>query len=81
MSGVARAPVGSLLVESRFGGRTIAAVAQRAGVGRGTVYPRWPAGESLIVAALAERVGGTIAPQAGSRREDLLTTMRCAIER
>jgi AcrR family transcriptional regulator len=41
-----------LLAERGFQGATIEAIAARAGVGRNTIYRRWPTKEDLIVDAL-----------------------------
>ena len=62
----------SLLIESGFAGCTIAAVAERAGVGKGTIYLRWPDKESLVVAALAESWEPMADPATDSLRGDLL---------
>jgi AcrR family transcriptional regulator len=43
-----------LLAERGFQAATIEAVAERAGVGRNTIYRRWPSKEELIVDALQE---------------------------
>lgn len=43
-----------LLAERGFQAATIEAIASRAGVGRNTIYRRWPAKEELIVDALHE---------------------------
>ncbi len=65
--GAARA----LLLEKGMGGCTIAAVAQTAGVGKGTIYLRWPDKESLIVDAMAEGVEDVAHPDTGSIAGDL----------
>jgi AcrR family transcriptional regulator len=55
---------------------SIEAVAARAGVGKATIYRRWPNKEALIVHALAA-LKGPIPEIAGeSVREDLLTLLR-----
>jgi AcrR family transcriptional regulator len=43
-----------LLAERGFQGATIEAIAARAGVGRNTIYRRWPSKEELIADALHE---------------------------
>jgi AcrR family transcriptional regulator len=43
-----------LLAERGFQGATVDAIASRAGVGRNTIYRRWPAKEELIADALHE---------------------------
>ena len=45
-----------LLAERGFQAATIEAIAERAGVGRNTIYRRWPSKEELIVDALQELV-------------------------
>ena len=69
--GAARA----LLIEKGLAGCTIAAVAQRAGVGKGTIYLRWPDRESLIVDALSEVMVVVSDPDTGSVRGDLLAIL------
>jgi AcrR family transcriptional regulator len=44
----------ALLAERGFQGTTIAAIAARAGVGRNTIYRRWPTKEELLADALRE---------------------------
>lgn len=61
-----------ILTEIGFRGLTIDAVAQRAGVGKATIYRRWPGKEQLVLDALtAERVP-VPEPDTGSLRDDLL---------
>ena len=61
-----------ILTEVGFRGLTIDAVAQRAGVGKATIYRRWPGKEQLVLDALtAERVP-VPEPDTGSLRDDLL---------
>lgn len=45
-----------LLAERGFQAATVEAIADRAGVGRNTIYRRWPSKEELIVDALQELV-------------------------
>ncbi len=61
-----------LLVEEGFGGLTIDAVAHRAGVGKATIYRRWPGKEQLVLDALAATKEQMEMPDTGSLREDLL---------
>ena len=61
-----------ILTEVGFRGLTIDAVAHRAGVGKATIYRRWPGKEQLVLDALtAERVP-VPEPDTGSLRDDLL---------
>jgi AcrR family transcriptional regulator len=57
---------------------SIEAVAARAGVGKATVYRRWPNKEALVIDAIA-RIKGPV-PRLGGRsvREDLVTLVRSA---
>ena len=64
--------VRDLLVERGMAGCTIAAVAERAAVGKGTIYLRWPDLEALIVDALAERLVDPRPFDTGSVRGDLV---------
>lgn len=50
---------------------TIAGVAERAGVGKATIYRRWPTKAELILAALARYAVRPPMPDTGSVREDL----------
>ena len=40
----------SLLAEKGFAGTTVEAIATRAGVGKATIYRRWPTREALLLA-------------------------------
>jgi hypothetical protein len=63
----------SLLIEKGISGCTIAAVAERAGVGKGTIYLRWPDKETLVADAIADAVTIDVPrPDTGSVRGDLL---------
>lgn len=62
-----------LLAEEGYGGVTMEGVASRAGVGKATVYRRWPSKSALVVDAVtACRESGCPPPDSGSVREDLL---------
>jgi AcrR family transcriptional regulator len=62
-----------LLADEGYGGVTMEGVAARAGVGKATVYRRWPCKSALVVDAVtACREGGIPPPDTGSTREDLL---------
>ncbi|GLZ10406.1 TetR family transcriptional regulator [Actinomadura sp. NBRC 104425] len=65
-----------LAEESGVAGVSIEAVAARAGVGKTTIYRRWPNKEALIVHALATMKGPLPQPSGASVREDLLTLAR-----
>jgi AcrR family transcriptional regulator len=60
-----------LLIENGYAGFTIEGVAARTGVGRPTIYRRWPSKAALAIAALEEGVPLDSTPDTGSLREDL----------
>lgn len=64
-----------LLCEEGFSGTTVEAVAERAGVGKATIYRRWANREELLLAA-----GGAMGPcppdpDSGDLRHDLVTLL------
>lgn len=61
----------ALVAEVGFTATTVEAVATRAGVGRATIYRRWPSREALLMAAAGELAGPAPAPDTGSLRGDL----------
>ena len=61
----------ALLAEGGYGGLTIDGVAARAGVGRPTIYRRWPNKTALVVAALSGSTGLAPAPDTGTLEGDL----------
>ncbi len=66
-----------LLADEGFGGVTMEGVAARAGVGKATVYRRWPTKSALVVDAISAcRESGWQPPDTGSAREDLLAFVR-----
>ena len=52
-------------------GTSVAAVAERAGVARATVYRRWPSRSALIAAAARASVGGRPLPLSGHVEADI----------
>jgi AcrR family transcriptional regulator len=71
-----------ILLEQGYGGLTIEGVAVRAGVGRPTIYRRWPSKPALVVAALVQSARLALpAPDTGSLRRDLLEVQRHQVER
>ncbi|SDX56496.1 transcriptional regulator, TetR family [Saccharopolyspora shandongensis] len=60
-----------LLAERGYAELTIEAVATRAGVGRPTVYRRWPTKDDLAVHALVDAVQPLDAPDTGDALDDL----------
>jgi AcrR family transcriptional regulator len=66
-----------LLAEEGYGGVTMEGVACRAGVGKATVYRRWPSKSALVVDAVTTcRESGCPPPDTGSARDDLLRFVR-----
>jgi AcrR family transcriptional regulator len=65
-----------LLGEVGFTSLTIERVASEAGVGKTTVYRRWPNKEALIVDAMAELKGPIPDVPGRSLREDMLTMLQ-----
>ena len=76
VEGVVLGATRALLLERGFGRLTIAAVADSAGVGKGTIYLRWPDKQSLVVSALAEVWEPIAEPDTGNLRDDLLAITR-----
>ena len=66
-----------ILLDQGYAGLTIESVAARAGVGRPTIYRRWPSKPALVVAALVQSPQVAI-PDAdtGSLRGDLVAIQR-----
>lgn len=66
-----------LMLERGFDKMTVDDVAARAGVGKATVYRRWPSKEDLAVAAMQEIYSAEIPdPDTGSIRSDLVESFR-----
>jgi AcrR family transcriptional regulator len=71
-----------LLQEHGYRGVTIEGVAARAGVGRPTIYRRWPSKPAVVVAALVQSDRLALpAPDTGSLRNDLIAVQRHQVER
>jgi AcrR family transcriptional regulator len=65
-----------LLDEAGYGRLTLEAVAARAGVGKATIYRRWPGKEQLVVHAVATVTEtGTHERLTGTLREDLVRSV------
>lgn len=70
-----------LLAERGLGGMSIEEVASRAGVGKATIYRRWPSRGALVLDAfVAEFLGQQPLPDTGTLRGDLLTALRAWIK-
>lgn len=65
-----------LLDEVGYAATTIEGVAQRAGVGKTTIYRWWPSKGSLVGEALATRLSKGPEPETGDLRRDLMRTIR-----
>jgi AcrR family transcriptional regulator len=70
-----------ILLSDGYQALTIENVASRAGVGRPTIYRRWPSKPALVVAALVDSARLAIRDaDTGSLREDLIAVQRHQIE-
>src|SRR5205085_2724854 len=65
-----------LFAESGMAGVCMEAVAARAGVGKATIYRRWPGKEDLLLDALSLLKSPLPEPRGGSVREDLVAMLR-----
>lgn len=72
---VAEAAVG-LFGEVGWSGFSVEGVARRAGVGKASIYLRWPTKEALLAAALESRMAPIGAIDTGSTRSDLVELTR-----
>jgi len=61
----------SLLAEKGFAGTTVEAIATRAGVGKATIYRRWPTREALLLAVTTAELPDIPTPDTGDLRQDL----------
>ena len=64
-----------LFGEQGFEGVCVEAVAARAGVGKATIYRRWPNKEELLLAALGSLKSPYPEPAGGSARDDLVAML------
>lgn len=62
----------ALFIEDGFEGMSVEAVAARAGVGKATIYRRWPSKGDLVIDAIAQLFAEPSAPDTGSVRDDLV---------
>ena len=70
-----------LLAEVGVGGLSMDELAQRAGVGKATIYRRWTSKESLVLDALHPATTPIPTPDEGDLRADLTTYTDALIER
>ncbi|MGH2678280.1 MAG: TetR/AcrR family transcriptional regulator [Actinomycetota bacterium] len=61
-----------LFVEHGFEAMSMEGIAARAGVGKTTIYRRWPSKEDLVVDAIDELIMDVEPPDTGSLRRDLV---------
>lgn len=61
-----------LFGEEGWAGFSVEAVAKRAGVGKASIYLRWPTKEALLLEALRRHVGGVADVDAGNLRDELV---------
>ena len=64
-----------LFVELGFDGMSVEAVAVRAGVGKTTIYRRWPTKEDLVIEAIAHLAPSTQMVDTGNTGDDLRTVI------
>jgi AcrR family transcriptional regulator len=65
-----------LFGEVGWAGFSVEAVARRAGVGKASIYLRWPTKEALLAAALGHRAGFVAEVDTGTVRGDLIQLAR-----
>jgi AcrR family transcriptional regulator len=65
----------ALLVEEGFDRLSMDAVAARAGVGKATIYRRWPSKEALVIDAVARRTEPVPVDAAGPVRDQLVALL------
>lgn len=70
------AAVTEVLSETGFSGLTLSAVAERAGVGKATIYRRWASKDELVATLIRERAAQLPSPDTGSTGTDLVTYLR-----
>jgi AcrR family transcriptional regulator len=69
-----------ILNDKGYAGLTIDGVAARTGVGRPTIYRRWPSKPALVIAALTQSPSLSLTPDTGSLRDDLLAFQRDQVQ-
>jgi AcrR family transcriptional regulator len=71
----------ALLDEQGYSGLSVEAVAARAGVGKTTIYRRWPSKQELVVEAIREIGVPDVPEDTGSLAGDLMAFQRGQLER
>ena len=71
----------ALLAEHGYRGLSMEAVAARAGVGKTTIYRRWPSKEALVIEALAGVAPPDVPEDTGSVEGDLIAFQRAQVAR
>ena len=69
-----------LLAEEGFHGLSIEAVAAKAGVGKTTIYRRWPSKDELVIDAIREVQIDLSIVDTGNFRNDLVTLLKTAYQ-
>src|SRR3954470_1827189 len=77
--GIVDATLALLVEEGGVSGVSLEAVAARAGVGKTTIYRRWPNKEALIIDALAALKEPFPVPRGASARDDLIAIARAFV--
>lgn len=62
----------ALFGDEGWAGFSVEAVAKRSGVGKASIYLRWPTKQELLLDALRQHVSGVTAIEAGNVRDDLI---------
>ena len=70
-----------LLAESGYPALTIEGIAERAGVGKTTIYRRYDSIEEIIVTAFGQMTGDVVIPDTGDSLEDLRQLGQAFLER
>jgi len=70
-----------LLAQHGYDGLSMESVAARAGVGKTTIYRRWPSKAPLVVDAVAQAADRFIRPETGDLRQDLIGLLQGLIDR
>jgi AcrR family transcriptional regulator len=65
-----------LLAQDGLEGLSMDAVAARAGVGKATIYRRWPSREDLVKSALGTLTSEIVLPNTGHVRDDLISLLQ-----